>query len=70
MFAWRKAHRERRLGVGGFVPAVIVPEPPEGVDMARGRMEVVSANGRRVIVYRDVDVDALLRLIQGLETLQ
>lgn len=70
LFAWRKAHRERRLGVGGFVPAVIVPEPPEGVDMARGRMEVVSANGRRVIVDRDVDVDALLRLIQGLETLQ
>jgi transposase len=32
-------------------------------------MEVVSANGRRVIVERDVDVQALLRIIQGLETL-
>lgn len=71
LFAWRKTHREGRLGVGGFVPAVIVPEPPEhGAGMARGRMEVVSANGRRVIVERDVDVDALLRILQGLETLQ
>jgi transposase len=32
-------------------------------------MEVVSANGRRVIVDGDVDVEALLRIIRGLETL-
>ncbi|MER9600018.1 transposase [Mesorhizobium sp. M0244] len=32
LFAWRKAHREGRLGEGGvcgFVPAMIVPEQPE-----------------------------------------
>jgi len=33
-------------------------------------MEVVSANGRRVIVDRDVDVEALLRVLRGLEALR
>jgi transposase len=33
-------------------------------------MEVMSANGRRVIVDRDVDVEALLRIMRGLETLR
>lgn len=73
LFAWRKAYREGRLGEGpvcGFVPATIVPEQRgDGTEVARGRMEVVSANGRRVIVERDVDVEALLRIIRGLETL-
>ncbi len=32
-------------------------------------MEIVSANGRRVIVECDVDVEALLRIVRGLETL-
>jgi transposase len=32
-------------------------------------MEVVSANGRRVIVDREVDVEALLGIIRALETL-
>ena len=35
-----------------------------------GLMEVVSANGRRVIVDRDVDVEALLRVMRGLEALR
>ncbi|MBB6181949.1 hypothetical protein HNQ75_003937 [Rhizobium flavum] len=35
----------------------------------RGRMEVVSLNGRRVIIDHDVDIDALLRIVRGLETL-
>jgi transposase len=75
LFAWRKAHREGRLGEGGvcgFVPAVIVPEqqPKKGREPAGGRMEVVSANGRRVIVEPDVDVEALLRIMRGLETLR
>ena len=73
LFAWRKAYREGRLGgdrFGGFVPARIVPElPAKGTEPACGRMEVVSANGRRVIVERDVDVEALVRIIRGLETL-
>jgi transposase len=83
--SWRKAHREGRLGAGscdGFVPALVVPDaraplepsgpmapaqhPPRGL----GRMEVVTANGRQVTVDRDVDIDALLRIVRGLEALR
>lgn len=35
-----------------------------------GRMEIVGANGRRVIVDRTVDVSVLMRILQGLETLR
>jgi transposase len=72
LFAWRKAHREGRLGEGGvcgFVPAMIVPEQPKKAPES-GRREVVSVNGRRVIVEADVDVEALLRIMRGLETLR
>ena len=82
--SWRKAAREGRLGNGsseGFVPALVVPERTvPGEDAAQiaptecrtpnsSRMEVVSANGRRVVVDQTVDVKALLRIIRGLETL-
>jgi transposase len=73
---WRRAWREGRLGggaVGGFVPAVLVPEVAGAITkpLAReaGRLEVVSANGRRVIVESGVDVEALVRIVRGLETL-
>ena len=58
LFAWRKAYREGQLGdIGGFVPAMIVAEQPEkGSGPGCGRIEIVSANGRRVIVDCDVDV--------------
>jgi transposase len=71
LFFWRKAYREGRLGdVAGFVPAVVVPEPAETASGAGGgRIEIIIANGRRVIVDGDVDVEPLLRLISGLETL-
>ena len=71
LFAWRKAYCEGRLGeVRGFVPAVIAPEQPEqGPGLHCRRIEIVSANGRRVIVDREVDVETLLRIIRGLETL-
>jgi len=82
--SWRKAAREGRLGgsFDGFVPAVIVPEyqtavkqstlarPAEGTMQPSGRMEVVTANARRVIVDRGVDVEVLLRVMRGLETLR
>tara|TARA_R110000751_G_scaffold166370_1_gene272258 strand:+ start:317 stop:706 length:390 start_codon:yes stop_codon:yes gene_type:complete len=83
--AWRRAAREGRLvhrSMNGFVPAIVVAEPvvantPPAATVAmappitdRGRMEVVSANGRRVIVGQDVDMDVLLRLMRGLETLR
>lgn len=74
---WRRAWREGRLGdgpVGGFVPAMIVPEAAAPSDAAPTRepgcMEVVSANGRRVIVDREVDVEALVRIVRGLEALR
>lgn len=73
---WRDAARAGRFGPAshaGFIPAVIVPEvaattsPP----MADGRrIEIVTAHGRRVIVDGGVDVDALLRIVRGLETLR
>jgi len=79
LYRWRQLLREGRLGgvrVEGFVPAVITPDvptsapPPSNAAAGNGRMEVVSTNGRRVIVDRDVDVDVLLRLLRGLETLR
>ena len=72
LFAWRKAYREGRLGeIAGFVPATIAPEHPEAVrGPGCGRIEIVSANGRRVLVDCAVDVEALLRIMRGLETLR
>ncbi|MFG1352263.1 transposase [Xanthobacter autotrophicus] len=53
----------------GFVPAVIVPEvaAATGPLMAdgSGRIEIVMANGRRVLVDRDGDVEALIRVVQA-----
>src|SRR3979411_878010 len=71
LFSWRKAYRAGRLGVpAGFVPAMIVSEPSaKGARSGWGRIEIVSANGRRVIVEGDVEVEALLRILRGLETL-
>ena len=49
---------------------MIVPEQPEkGSGLGGSRIEIVSANGRRVIVHCDVDVETLLRIMRGLETL-
>ena len=76
LFAWRKAYREGRLGdIPGFVPAMIVPamivpeQPEKGTGTGCRRIEIVMANGRRVIVDCDVDVETLLRIMRGLETL-
>ena len=71
LFAWRKAYREGRLGdISGFLPAAIVPELAEkGTGTHCRRIEIVIANGRRVIVDCDVDVEALLRIMRELETL-
>lgn len=77
LFSWRKAYREGRLGccqVDGFVPARIVSEVQSPAERAapavNGTLEVVTANGRRVIVDRNVDVEVLLRIMRGLETLR
>ncbi|MCK1745280.1 transposase [Bradyrhizobium sp. 139] len=79
LFSWRKAYREGQLGdcqVDGFVPAQIVSEVEATAERAAaaatgtGTLEVVTANGRRVIVDRNVDVAVLLRIMRGLETLR
>jgi transposase len=72
LFAWRKAFREGRLGgvaPVAFVPAIIVPEAVAATRAmaASGRMEVMSTNGRRVVVGADVDTAALLRVLEALE---
>ena len=71
LFGWRKGYREGRLGdIAGLVPATIVPERPEkGTGTGCRRIEIVIANGRRVIVDCDVDVETLLGIMRGLETL-
>jgi transposase len=76
LYEWRRLARAGQLDVGSpsgdFVPALLVPEiePAAGSSPLAGRIEVVSANGRRVIVDRDVDIEALLRIMRGLETLR
>jgi transposase len=53
-----------------IVPAMIVSAPPaKRTGSGGGRIEIVSANGRRVLVDNDVEVEALLRILRGLETL-
>ena len=71
LFGWRKAYRAGQFGgVEGFVPAIVAPESPK--ENARAdpcRIEIVSRNGRRVIVDGAVNVEALLRIVAGLERL-
>ena len=71
LFAWRKSYREGRLGGGcRFVPATIAREQAaKDAVLELGRIEIVSANGRRVIVDCEVEVERLLRIIRGLEKL-
>ena len=64
-------HKVKRLfpylskGVPGFAPVVVTPDV--SASSSRGQMEIVCGNGRRIIVDRDVDVAALLRVLAGLE---
>ena len=56
--------------LGRFYDPVLRPEPSSpDVRTPYGRIEIVSSNGRRVIVDVDVDPEKLLRLIRGLEAL-
>ena len=73
---WRKAWREGRLGdeaaAPGFVPAIVMPEVKTAGERSAsqdGRIEIVTANGRRVVVGPDIDVAVLVRIVQGLEQL-
>ncbi|MBI1776666.1 MAG: transposase [Proteobacteria bacterium] len=73
LFTWRRLAREGRLGeeAAKFAQAVIGCEPgspavPLGT-MSRSRIEIVLANGLRVIVEEDVDAGALARVIGALD---
>jgi transposase len=73
---WRKAWREGRLGdeaaATGFVPAIVTPELGRAGERGAsqdGRIEIVIAKGRRVIVGPGIDVAALVRIVRGLEQL-
>jgi transposase len=73
LISWRRSLRpERHDPEGrqiGFVPAMVVPETAATVPAvpARGRMVIVIANGRRVIVDAGVDAAALARVLEVLE---
>jgi transposase len=73
---WRKAWREGRLGAeapaAAFVPAVVTAERETAGQRAApdaSRVEIVMANGRRVVVEPTMDIGILLRLVRGLEQL-
>lgn len=52
----------------GFVPAMIIPETrPDSGACPTGRMEIVVAKGRRIIVDAGVDAAALARVIAILD---
>ena len=79
LLAWRRTLRAKRSEAGlapGFVPAVVVPEPPTAAapqtssrcaQPGDDRIEIVLTRGRRIIVGSGVDADALSRILDVLE---
>jgi transposase len=73
LIKWRRSFRpERHDPEGqqiGFMPAMVVAEtaPTVPAAPARGRMVIVIANGRRIIVDAGVDAAALARVLEVLE---
>ena len=77
LMRWRKAYLAggRHPEAPGFLPVTVAPSPapaaapsttaPTSTDS--GRMEIVLANGRRIVVGADVDGDALARVAAALE---
>ncbi len=71
---WRRAYREGRLAGAAepaFVPVRLRDEAPPAaaseVGGGAGRIEIVLAGGRRVVVGADVDAAALARVVDVLE---
>ena len=76
VFTWRRLAREGRLGDAGtaFMPVEITPVPVQTTPVASpprrtGLIEIVLGRGRRVRVDRDVDAEALRRVLQVVESL-
>jgi transposase len=76
VFTWRRLAREGRLGDAGptFVPVEITPVPTQTTPMVSssrrtGLIEIVLGRGRRIRVDREVDAEALRRVLQVVESL-
>ncbi|MGF9764982.1 transposase [Microvirga sp. 0TCS3.31] len=76
VFTWRRLAREGRLGDAGpaFMPVEITPIPAQVPSAALpprriGLIEIVLGRGRRIRVDREVDAEALRRVLQVLESL-
>ena len=76
VFTWRRLAREGRLGDTGpaFVPVEITPVPVQAASMVSpprrtGLIEIILGRGRRVRVDREVDAEALRRVLQVVESL-
>lgn len=75
LFAWRRQAREGRLGGSDTAPLLVpvriaatdVAAPPGRPRRAAGLIEIELGNGRRVRVGRDVDGEALGRVLDVLE---
>src|ERR1700761_1072018 len=67
LFTWRRACRQSTSQTtdNGFVPAVVVPDVRPAV-AGFGRIEIVLANRRRVIVDGVVDIAVLSQLVEAL----
>ena len=76
VFTWRRLAREGRLGDAGptFMPVEITPVPRQTTPIASpalrtGLIEIVLGRGRRIRVDREVDAEALRRVLQVVESL-
>ena len=76
VFTWRRLARKGRLGNArpAFMPVEITPLPvqaPPAASPARrtGLIEIVLGRGRRIRVDREVDAEALRRVLQVMESL-
>lgn len=72
LLIWRRAFLAGNLEAPpGFVPAVVTGEPVPVPQAAPSmpRTEIVLRCGRRIVVEGPVDIEAVLALARGLETL-
>jgi transposase len=72
LYTWRRTFRARPIGQEdgalSFVSAAVVPETPApSARSSAGRMEILLAKGRRIIVDAGVDATALARVVEVLE---
>ena len=76
VFTWRRLAREGRLGDAGptFMPVEITPVPGQAPPVTSpsrriGLIEIVLSRRRRIRVDRDIDAEALRRVLQVVESL-